>query len=186
VTRGFALRKADGILDLQANAAPLDDLNFGGGARLGASLGTATLSYSFFASALDFHRSLVLQSLDVSLWRLPFPVLEDVAITAGVLRADVSGGDQPAYYNFADYLQIRYYPIDCLYIQYRGGLDMRDNRSGLFADPARLDRFDTSAHSVALGWIHGNFSLVIQHLWQLELVDEQDDDFFRVTATYEF
>jgi len=113
-------------------------------------------------------------------------VLRDIAITMGAMRADVWGGDPAAYYHFADYLQIRYYPTDCLYIQYRGGLDMRDNRSGVFADATRLDKLDTSAHSIAVGWTHGNFSLVVQHLWQLELVDEQDDDFFRVTATYEF
>ena len=51
---------------------------------------------------------------------------------------------------------------------------------------ARLDRADTSAHSLAVGWIHGSFTLVLQHIWQLELVDEQDDDLLRVIATYEF
>ena len=38
----------------------------------------------------------------------------------------------------------------------------------------------------AIGWVAGGFSLTVQHLWQFELRDEQKDDFFRVTATYEF
>lgn len=184
--RGFALRKATDVLSIQSGAAPLDDLNFVGGGRLSASFQQATLSYSFQGGTLDFDRSLYLQALDITLWRLDLPVLEDIAITAGLLRADVWGGDLKAYYNFADYIQIRYYPTDWLYIQYRGGFDSRDNRGGAFVDTSRLDELDTSAHSIALGYIRGNFSLVIQHLWQLELVNEQDDDFFRVTATYEF
>lgn len=186
VMRGYALRKATDVFSVTGNAAPLDDLNFAGGGRLSASFQAATLSYSFQGGTLDFDRSLFMQALDITLWRLDLPVLEDIAITAGIMRADVWGGDLKAYYNFADYIQLRYYPLDWLYIQYRGGFDTRDNRKGAFVDTARLDMLDTSAHSLAVGYIRGNFSLVIQHLWQLELVDEQDDDFFRVTATYEF
>lgn len=186
VLRGYALRDASAILNLQTNGAPLDDLNFAGGGRISASLGAATLNYSFYGGTLDHDRSLFMQAVDLTIWRLDLPVLEDFALTLGALRADVWGGDAAAYYHFADYLQLRYYPLDCFYIQYRGGLDMRDNRDGVFADAARLDRFDTSAHSLSLGWIYGNFSLVLQHLWQLELRDEQDDDFLRVIATYEF
>lgn len=184
--RGYALRAADGILNLQSNLAPLDDLNFSGGGRVSVSYAGATLNYSVYGGTLDFGRSVFMQALDLTLWRLDLPVLRDLAITAGVLRADVWGGDPDAYYHFADYIQVRYYPLDNLYIQYRGGLDMRDNRKGVFADGTRLDKLDTSAHSLSVGWIYNDFSLVLQHLWQLELVDEQDDDFLRLTATYEF
>lgn len=184
--RGYALRAADGILNLQSGMAPTDDLNFAGGGRVSLSYGGATINYSVYGGTLDFDRSLLMQAFDITLWRLDLPVLRDFAITAGVLRADVFGGDIDSYYHFADYLQVRYYPTDCLYIQYRGGLDMRDNREGVFADGTRLDQFDTSAHSLSVGWIHNNFSLVLQHIWQLELVDEQDDDVLRLTATYEF
>lgn len=184
--RGYALRKPDDVLDLRTHSAPLDDLNFAGGGRISATLGPATLSYSFYGGTLDHDRSLFMQSVDLTVWRIDLPVLEDIALTLGGMRADIFGGDLPAYYNFADYLQLRYYVTDCLYVQYRAGLDTRDNRSGVFADGSRTDRFDTSAHSLAVGWVRGNFSLVIQNLWQLELVDEQDDDFLRVTATYEF
>lgn len=184
--RGYALRAADGILNLQSGMAPTDDLNFAGGGRVSLSYGGATINYSVYGGTLDFDRSLLMQAFDITLWRLDLPVLRDFAITAGVLRADVFGGDIDSYYHFADYLQVRYYPTDCLFIQYRGGLDMRDNREGVFADGTRLDKFDTSAHSLSVGWIHNNFSLVLQHIWQLELVDEQDDDVLRLTATYEF
>ncbi len=184
--RGYALRDAEGQLNLQTNAAPLDDLNFAFGGRISASYGPATIHYSIYGSNLDHGRALLMQGLDIGLWRLPLPVLEDFALTAGVIRADVFGGESASYYHFADYLQLRYYPLDCLYLQYRAGLDMRDNRQGVFADADRLDKFDTVAHSVAIGYVRGNFSLVVSHLWQLELVDEQDDDFFRVTAAYEF
>jgi hypothetical protein len=185
-TRGFALRDPEAQLNLQTNAAPLDDLNFAGGGRISASYGPATIHYSVMGGNLDHGRAFAMQGLDVGLWRLPLPVLEDFALTAGVVRADVWGGEGESYYHFADYLQLRYYPTDCLYLQYRTGLDMRDNREGLFADANRLDKLDTSAHSLALGYVRGHFSLVIQHLWQMELVDEQDDDFFRITAAYEF
>lgn len=184
--RGYALRDATGILDLQTSGAPMDDLNFVGGGRISASWGPATLYYSVQGGTLDHDRSMFMHALDLTIWRPDLPVLEDFALTAGVVRADVWGGGEEAYYNFADYLQIRWYPTDCLYVQYRTGLDTRDNRAGLFADAARLDKEDTSAHSVSVGWLHGNFSLVVQHLWQLELYDEQDDDFLRVIATYEF
>jgi len=184
--RGYALRAADGIVDLQTSGAPMDDLNFVGGGRLGASWGPATLYYSFQGGTLDHARSLFLQALDLTIWRPDIDVLRDFALTAGVMRTDVWGGDAEAYYHFADYIQLRWYPTDCLYVQYRAGLDTRDNRDGVWVDAARLDKKDTSAHSVSVGWLYGNFSLVVQHLWQLELYDEQDDDFLRVTATYEF
>lgn len=185
--RGHALRAADGILSLQANVSPLDEMNVAGGGRISASYGPATVSYSVYGSSLDFDRSVFMQAFDLTVWRIPgVPVLEDVALSFGLLRADVSGGELDSYYHFADYLQVRYYPVDWLYVQYRGGLDMRDNRSGLFADPDRLDRFDTTAHSVSVGFLHRGLSFVVQHLWQLELVDEQPDDFFRLTVAYEF
>lgn len=184
--RGYALRSATGILDLQTSGAPMDDLNFVGGGRISASWGPAALYYSVQGGTLDHDRSLFMQALDLTIWRPDVSFLRDFALTAGVVRADVWGGGEEAYYHFADYIQIRWYPIDCLYVQYRAGLDLRDNRSGLFADASRLDKKDTSAHSVAVGWLRGNFSLVVQHLWQLELYDEQDDDFLRVIATYEF
>jgi|GEM_PF-5514204 len=113
VVRGYALRGADGLINLQTNAAPLDDLNFSGGGRISASLGPATMSYSVYGGTLDYDRWLLMQAFDASLWRLDVPVLEDIAITIGAMRADVWGGKTPAYYHFADYLQIRYYPIDC-------------------------------------------------------------------------
>lgn len=186
VLRGYALRKPTDVLNLQTMSAPVDDLNYAAGGRISAAFQAATLTYSFYGGTLDHDRSLFMHALDASLWRLDVPVLDRFAFTLGVMRADVWGGGVPAYYNFADYLQVRFYATDCLYIQYRGGLDTRDNRSGLFTDAARLDQLDTSGHSVAVGWNQGNFTLVVQHHWQLELVDEIDDDFLRVTATYEF
>ncbi|MFO0747587.1 MAG: hypothetical protein U1F43_18255 [Myxococcota bacterium] len=187
VVRGYAVKKATDVLNLQAGTSPVDDMNFSGGGRVGASLGPASIYYSVYGGTLDHGRKIFMQAFDASLWRLPdVPFLKDIALTLGVIRADVWGGDAPAYYHFADYLQVRWYPTDCFYVQYRAGLDMRDNRQGLFADPDRLDRYDTSAHSVAIGWVAGGFSLTVQHLWQFELRDEQKDDFFRVTATYEF
>ena len=136
---------------------------------------------------MDFGQSLLVQAFDLSVYRIPnIPFLEDLAVSFGVVRADVWRSGEPDSYHFADYVEVRYFLYDTLYLQYRGGLDMRDNHTGAFADPDRLDRFDTSAHSVALGWSHRGFSLVLQHLWQLELVDEQPDDLLRLTAAYEF
>ena len=179
--------KPETRLNIGGHASPLGDLNLAGGGRISASIGPLNLYYSVYGSALNFDKTVVMQGLDISLFRLPgVPFLEDLAISAGVVRADVWGGGDPAYYHFADYIEVRYYPFDTLFIQYRGGLDMRDNRSGVFADAARLDKLDTSGHAVGIGWqIHG-LTLLAQHHWQLELADEQPDDFFRITATYEF
>lgn len=164
-----------------------EDMNLAGGGRISASFGPLNVYYSIYGCALNFHSTVLMQGLDISLFRLPgVPFLEDLAISAGVVRADVWGGDQPAYYHFADYIEVRYYPIGTLFLQYRGGLDMRDNRSGVFADPARLDKSDTAGHSVGIGWQIGGLTLLAQHHWQIELADEQPDDFFRITATYEF
>lgn len=65
----------------------------------------------------------------------------------------------------------------------RGG---RDHHQGICADGTRLDKLDTSAHSASLGWLQGNFSLVLQHIWQLERADDQDNTIVRLTAAYEF
>ncbi len=183
---GLVLGKRDAILGL-GNASQPTDMNLAGGGRISASFGPLNLYYSIYGCAVNFGKTVVMQGLDISLFRLSgVPFLEDLAVSAGVVRADVWGGGDPAYYHFADYIEVRYYPIDTLFIQYRGGLDMRDNRSGVFADAARLDKNDTSGHSVGIGWqIHG-LTLLAQHHWQLELADEQADDFFRITATYEF
>jgi len=187
LVRGLALRQADQVLSIQSHVSPLDDLKFAAGGRLAVSWGPASLYYSIYGGGIGFDRSIIMQALDLTIWRIPgVPVLEDLALTIGVVRADMFGGDQPSSYHFADYIQLRYYPTRFLYIQYRGGMETRDNRAGLFVDKDRRTQLDGTAHSLAVGYIHGGFSLVLQHLWQLELRDEQPDDLLRLTATYEF
>ena len=84
--------------------------------------------YSTYYNPLGFGRRLFMQALDVTMWRpRGVPVLEHFSLGVGLLRADVSGGGPGVggvgydYYDFADYLQLRYHPSDWLYIQYRTG-----------------------------------------------------------------
>ncbi|MEZ4272593.1 MAG: hypothetical protein R3C68_14540, partial [Myxococcota bacterium] len=153
--QGHALRTADGVLNLQNDFSANDDVNFGTGDRLGVSWGPISAWYSFYFNRLGFDRKLFLQALDISVWRpRSIPVLEDFSLSAGILRADISGGGAGEdYYHFGDYLQVRYYPWDWFYLQYRTGLRTTNNRRGIVFDNTRGDENDNSSH---------NFAVVVQ------------------------
>jgi|GEM_PF-1391118 len=185
---GYALDDPDGIVDLRTDLSSLDENvrpAFGG--RVRAAWGPLKLTYSVMANPLGFDRNMVLQAVDFTVWRIPdVPFVEDLALTMGLMRADVSGGTERDYYHFANYLQLRYYPIDWIYLQYRTGINTVDNRMGAWKDERRLDDSDFSTHSLAIGARYRGFSIVLQHIWRLEDAIELDNDFLRLTVAYEF
>lgn len=186
--RGFASRGEDAVLNLQGDLSPLDDVKPALSARLRASYGPLSLYYSAFVNPLGFDRLLYLQALDVSLWRWRgIPFVEDLALSFGLLRGDVSGGGPGVdHYHFGSYFQARYYAWDFLYFQYRQGLRTFDNQRGLYEDPYRFTTQDASTHSVGAVFQWRGAQVGVYHHWNLEKVDEVDDDFLRVMVGYAF
>ncbi|RKH75779.1 hypothetical protein D7X99_37100 [Corallococcus sp. AB032C] len=194
VISGYRLKRADAVLNLQSDLAPLEDTRLGVGARLGGSWGPINVWYSPYFNSLGFGRRLFLQALDVAVWRpRGLPVLEHFSLGAGLLRADVSGGEAEGYggpgadsYHFASYLQLRYHPTDWLYLQYRQGLRTFGNRRGLILDSNALTREDASGHNVGVVARWRGLSAGLFQFWNLEKTDETPDDFTRLVVAYEF
>ncbi|WP_233587845.1 hypothetical protein, partial [Corallococcus sp. CA049B] len=194
VIAGYRLKRADAVLNLQSDLAPLEDTRLGVGARLGGAWGPINVWYSPYFNSLGFGRRLFLQALDVAVWRpRGLPVLEHFSLGAGLLRADVSGGEAEGYggpgedyYHFASYLQLRYHPTDWLYVQYRQGLRTFGNRRGLILDSNALTREDASSHNVGVVARWRGLSAGLFHFWNLEKTDETPDDFTRLVVAYEF
>ncbi|MFO7563184.1 MAG: hypothetical protein R6X02_11115 [Enhygromyxa sp.] len=186
--QGYALRSPDGVLNLQSDFSSFDDFHFGVGNRLGISWAPLTAWYSFQVNPLGHDRLLFMQAFDLEFWRLPdVPFLQDLVVGLGAMRADVSGGGPGQdYYHFGSYGQVRYYPIDWLWIQYRWGLKTFDNRRGLYFDDTRMDERDNSSHSLTIGATWKGMYAALQLFWNLEKANEQDNDFLRFTVGYAF
>jgi hypothetical protein len=193
VVRGYELQQPDAFLNLQNGFSADDDTKLAVGNRIGVAWMGLSAWYSAYFNPLGFGRRLFMQAIDVNIWRQrQIPVLGHFSLGFGVLRADVSGGGSGVggvghdYYDFADYLQLRYYPVDWLFLQYRTGLFTFDNMRGLVLDNSRLTSADGSTH---------NFGVVARthHLWfgifyfiNLEKVNEIPNDILRFNVTYEF
>jgi hypothetical protein len=194
VVRGYALRQADGIINLQNDFSSEDDARLGWGNRLGAAWGPLSGWYSIYYNPLGFERRLVMQAVDVMLWRLrQVPVLGHFSFAAGLMRADVSGGDSSGtggpgrdYYHFGSYFQLRYHPTDWLYLQYRQGLRTFNNRRGVIVDDTRLTSDDGSTHNFGAVARYRGLAVGLYYFINLEKADEVPDDFLRASVTYEF
>src|SRR5690606_22246935 len=132
-----------------------------------------------------------MQALDAEFWRWRgVPVMENLVVGVGAMRADVSGGDTGGpgndYYHFGSYGYARYSFIDALSLQYRAGLKTFDNRRGVFFDETRLNERDRVSHNLPLTGGYRGFYTMLQFFWNLEKANEQDDDFLRMTVGYEF
>jgi len=186
--RGYTLGKSEDFINLQSDLSPSNDVRLGFGARLGASWGPISGWYSGYVNPLGFGRVLVLQALDLGVWKISgIPILEDMTLGVGALRSDVSGGGPGEdYYSFANYARLRYYPTDWLYVQYRSGVRYTNNRRGFFKDNTRLDRDDEFTHNVAIVGQYRGCIVSLAHFWNFEERDEQDDDFLRLTVAYVF
>ena len=191
VVQGYGLRQPDAVIDLQGDFSPLDDVKPAFGNRLGGSLGPMSVWYSFLVNPVGHGRLLFMQAVDVELWRMHgVPVLKDVVVSFGGLRADVSrgegGGPGGDYYHFGSHASIGYFPIEYLYLQYRAGLRTHDNRRGFYWDDTRADERDRSSHNLTVVGRYKGFYASLQFFWNLEKANEQKDDFMRLTVGYEF
>lgn len=186
--QGYNLANSDSVLSLQSDFSSSDSIKMGFGDRLGVAWGPISLWYSLYFNDLDFGRYLLMQGLDLVIWRIAdLPVLEDLSLRAGLMRADVAGGGAGRdYYHFGDYVELRYYPLDWLYVQLRSGLRTHDNRDGLWYDEARADSKDMTSHNVGVVYERDGWMLGLYHYWNLEKADEQDNDFLRLRLGYEF
>ena len=194
VVRGYALRAADGIINLQNDFASADDTRLGFGNRLGVAFGPLSIWYSTYYNPLGFGRRLFMQAADVMLWRMRrVPVLGRFSFAAGAVRADVSGGDAEGvggpgkdYYHFASFFQFRYHPTDWLTVQYRQGLRTFNNRRGVVVDDTRLTSDDGSTHNFGVIARYRGMTAGAYYFINLEKGPEIRDDFFRFVVSYDF
>lgn len=186
--RGYALDAPDAFLNLQSDFSDSDANYFMFGQRLALSYRAATAYYSLVYNYLGFGRRLLLQALDVGVWRWPgLPVLRDTTFDLGFIRADVTGGGPGQdSFHFASYAQLRYYPQAWLYLQYRQGLHSLGNRRGVLEDTTRFGAEDGSTHNLAVVARRGGLSLGLYHFWFLEKAGEVPDDMTRVVVAYDF
>lgn len=196
VVQGFDLAAPEQTLDMQRDLAAYDGARIALGNRLALASGPVTIWYSLFWNQMRFGRLLIMQAVDMTLWRPRLPVLDRLALGVGFVRAHVSATDgfgQPgaspdasAYYHFADYVWLRIYMMEGLYLLGRSGLATFDNRTGVTYDAHRASAADGSHHSVGLGWEYASLQVLLAYHWNFEKVDEIPDDFLRVMVTYAF
>src|SRR5690606_13255749 len=134
---------------------PLDAVKPAVGTRLGGGLRPLPLRPAFLVHPRRHRGPLFLHAVQLELWRMDVvPVLQDVEVSAGGQRADVSrgasGGPGGDYYHFGSHASIGYFPIEYLYLQYRAGLRTHDNRRGLYWDETRADERDRSSHNLTI------------------------------------
>lgn len=193
LVRGYRLSRPDGVLSLQNDFSPADDAKLGWGNRMGAAWMGISAWYSSYFNTLGFGRRLFMQAVDLTVSRQrQLPVVGHFSLGAGLLRADISGGDDGVggvgrdYYHFGSYLQLRYHPTDWAFLQYRQGLRTFDNRRGVILDRSRLTSADGSTHSFGVVGRYGGLTGGIFYFLNMEKVDEVPDDLFRVSLTYDF
>ena len=191
--QGYALAEEDAVLNLRRDFAPDSDVKGGFGNRLGFGMGPFSVWYSALYNPLGFDRRLFMQAMDAVLWRIAdVPVLEDVAVRTGMMRADVSGGREgfggagDDYFHYANYLDLRYYPLDWLWIQARTGIRTFDNRRGHYMDDDRLTNRDGTSHNIGVVYENAGWMVALHHYWNLEKVNEIENDFLRLRVGYEF
>jgi hypothetical protein len=196
VVQGFDLPARDQVLNLQRDLMAYDGARVGVGNRLAVSFGPLSFYYSFYWNPLHWGRQLLMQAVDLTLWRPQWSILRHVALGVGAIRAvvwaDESFGradavaDAGYYFHFADYVWLRTYFWDWLYLQARSGLATFDNRSGLFYDARRATASDGSHHNLALVAEHAGAMVSLAYFWNLEKVDEVPNDLLRLTVSYAF
>ncbi len=194
--QGFDLPARDQTLDMQRDLFAYDGARVAVGNRLALSSGPFTLWYSLYWNPMRFGRQLVMQAVDLTVWRPDWPILSRLAAGLGAVRAHVSADesygrpdavvDAGAYFHFADYVWLRAYLGDWIYLQARSGLATFDNRAGLFYDASRATANDGSHHNLALVVEYAGAQVSLTYFWNLEKVDERPDDLLRLTVSYAF
>jgi len=196
MVQGFDLSARDAILDMQSNLQAYDGARVAVGDRVSLSRGPVTLWYSLYWNPMRFGRSLFMQAVDLAIWRPAWPVLNRLAVGVGLLRAfvstDTSYGtpeaipDAGAYYDFADYLWLRFYATNWLYLQARSGLMTFNNHKGFSYDSERASAADGSHHNLAVVAEYAGATFSLGYYWNFEKVDETANDFLRFMVMYGF
>lgn len=194
--QGFDVASVDQSLNMQRDLAAYDGARIAVGNRLAVAFGPATLWYSFYWNQMRFGRLLMMQAVDATLWRPSLPVLNRLALGAGLVRAHVSASpdfgrpgasaEASAYYHFGDYLWLRVYLLPGLYLQGRTGLVTFNNWNGFAYDGSRADASDSSHQTLALVYEYASAQVMLSYHWNFEKVDERPDDFLRLMVTYAF
>jgi len=194
--QGFDLSARDQVLDMQRDPFAYDGARVAVGNRLALGSGPFTLWYSFYWNPMRFGRQLIMQAVDLTAWRPDWPILDHLALGVGALRAYVSTDESyghldavagaGAYFHFADYIWLRAYLSDWIYLQARSGLATFNNRAGFFYDASRATADDGSHHNVALVVEYAGAQASLAYFWNFEKVDERPDDLLRLTVSYAF
>jgi hypothetical protein len=196
VVQGFDVQGRTTTLNMQRDLQAYDGARVAVGDRLSLSFGPATLWYSLYWNQLRFGRHLLMQAVDLSIWRPALPVLNRLAFGVGLLRALISAdssygaasavADAGAYYDFADYLWLRIYATNWLYVQVRSGLLTFNNHKGFSYDAERASPADGSHHNLALVAEYAGATFSLSYYWNLEKVGEYPNDFLRFLVMYAF
>lgn len=188
VVQGYGLETTDAVLNLQTGFSDNERLKAAFGDRVGFGWGPVSVWYSGFLNDLGHKRLLFMQALDAEVYRpADLPVLRNLVVGAGIMRADVSGGGKNKdYYHFADYALVRYYIIDELSLEGRTGLRTFENRNAAYKDDRRFDEKDASAHNLTLQYKRDGFIIAAQRFWNYEKRNEIPNDMIRVRTGYEF
>jgi hypothetical protein len=196
LVQGFDLSARDSALDMQNNLQAYDGARVAVGDRVSISRGPVTLWYSLYWNRMRFGRSLLMQALDLAIWRPALPVANRLALGVGVLRAFISAdssygkpdavADAGAYYDFADYLWLRIYATNWLYLQARSGLVTFGNHNGFSYDSERASAADGSHHNLAVVAEYAGAQFSLGYYWNFEKVGETANDFLRLMVMYAF
>ena len=196
LVQGFDLSARDSTLSMQNALQAYDGARVAIGDRVSLARGPVTLWYSLYWNALRFGRSLLMQAVDLAIWRPEWPVVNRLALGVGLLRAHISADssygtldaipDAGAYYDFADYLWLRVYATSWLYLQARSGLMTFNNHKGLSYDSERASAADGSHHNLTLVAEYAGATFSLGYYFNLEKVDETANDFLRFMVMYGF
>jgi hypothetical protein len=196
VVQGFDLQARDRVLDMQRDLQAYNGARVAVGDRLSLARGPVTLWYSIYWNPLQFGRRLLMQAVDLAIWRPSWPVLNRLAAGLGAVRVHVSADstygtaaafpDAGAYYDFADYVWLRFYATSWLYLQARSGLLTFNNHAGFSYDSERADRTDGSHHNLMLVAEYAGAQVSLGYYWNFEKVDEYANDFLRLMVMYAF
>jgi hypothetical protein len=194
--QGFDVSARTNALNMQSDLQAYDGARVAVGDRVSLSRGPVTLWYSLYWNPMRFGRSMLMQALDLAIWRPAWPVVNRLALGVGVLRAHISTDstygtpdavtDAGAYYDFADYVWLRVYATRWLYLQARSGLVTFNNHKGFTYDSDRASAADSSHHNLALVAEYAGAQFSLGYHWNFEKVGETANDLLRFMVMYAF
>lgn len=151
------------------------------GERLSMRWNRILVSGSLYWDEWNAGNDLLLYGADVSLdyGLVKLPVLRDFRLKAGLARADVQNSETGDYYKYGDYVEVTYGGI-------REWLTPR-LRYGTYIDDSRvLSVNDLHNWSAALLIPVDVLVVTAEYLWQMEEVNEVDNDLFRLMVAIDF